>query len=158
MHHTGFAIFVYRHRRLSLPLDNLMANCMENHIIRHYIEDLQGSPDVRLFSHSGILRIISACSILHFPFTRFLYFRLLPPYMNAAILPCLNSADCFPVLSIFCQQKQLIVRPFPPETLLPSSVLWANPTPRWSSLVLTIALADTHYWLMSRTIRVSQVR
>ena len=62
MQHTGFAISVYRHRRLSLPLDNLMANCMENHIIRHYIEDPQGSPDVRLFSHSGILRIISACS------------------------------------------------------------------------------------------------
>ena len=153
MQHTGFAISVYRHRRLSLPLDNLMANCMENHIIRHYIEDPQGSPDVRLFSHSGILRIISACSR---DITSFI--GTMAPYMNADILPCLNSADCFPVLSIFCQQKQLIVRPFPPETLLPSSVLWANPTPRWSSLVLTIALADTHYWLMSRTIRVSQVR
>ena len=32
-----------------------------------------------------------------------------------------------------------------------------NPTPQQSSFVLTIALADTPYWLMSRTVQVSQV-
>ena len=44
-----------------------------------------------------------------------------------------------------CQQKLPVVRPFPPASLLPSSVLWANPTPQRSSFVLTIALAETPY-------------
>ena len=62
-----------------------------------------------------------------------------------------------PVLSMFWLQKQLIVRPFPPASLLLSSVLWTNPTPRWSSFILTIALVDIPYCLMYRTIQASQV-
>ena len=46
---------------------------------------------------------------------------------------------------MFCQQKLSVVRPFPPASLLLSSVLWANPTPQRSSFALTIALADAPY-------------
>lgn len=46
---------------------------------------------------------------------------------------------------MFCWQRLSVVRPFPPASLLLSSVLWTNPTPQRLSFVLTIALADTPY-------------
>lgn len=42
-----------------------------------------------------LVRIQKVCLSTHFPLTLFFLFRFVLPYINAAILPSLNPADCF---------------------------------------------------------------
>ena len=79
-----------------------------------------------------------------------------------------NMIDTTPTISSIAQFMKLEIKlvgfkymPFDLKRfctiVLMKAVLWTNPTPRWSSFILTIALVDIPYCLMYRTIQVSQV-
>lgn len=55
-----------------------------------------------------LVRIQKVCLSTHFPLTLFFLFRFVLPYINAAMLPGLNPADCFLWLLKLCFNSRAI--------------------------------------------------